>query len=38
MFLIGPFKVAAALDADGFKRAVVQARAQQNGAASGDGK
>ena len=33
VFLIGPFKVAAALDADGFKRAVDQARARQNGAA-----
>ncbi len=38
VFLIGPFKVAAALDADGFKRAVDEARARQNGAAAGDGK
>ena len=33
VFLIGPFKVAATLDHDGFKRAVDQARARQNGAA-----
>ncbi len=33
VFLIGPFKVAAALDADGFGRAIDQARARQNGAA-----
>ncbi len=33
VFLIGPFKVAAALDADGFRRAIDQARARQNGAA-----
>ena len=38
VFLIGPFKVAAALDADGFRRAVDQARARQNGAAPGEGK
>ncbi len=29
VFLIGPFKVAAALDADGFKRAIDQARAPE---------
>ena len=33
VFLIGPFKVAAALDYDGFKRAVEKTRARQNGAA-----
>ncbi len=38
VFLIGPFKVAAALDANGFKRAVDQARARENGAAPGEGR
>ena len=33
VFLIGPFKVAAALDYDGLRRVVEQARARQNGAA-----
>lgn len=33
VFLIGPFKVAEALDFDGLRRAVDQARARQNGAA-----
>ena len=33
VFLIGPFKVAAALDFDGLRRVVEQARARQNGAA-----
>ena len=33
VFLIGPFKVAAALDYDGLKRVVDQARARQKGAA-----
>ncbi len=32
VFLIGPFKVAAALDYDGLKRVVDQARTRQNGA------
>ena len=31
VYLIGPFKAAAALDDDGFKRAVAQARARQKG-------
>ena len=33
VFLIGPFKVAAALDYEGLKRVVEQARERQNGAA-----
>ena len=33
VFLIGPFKVAAALDYDGLRRVVEQARARQNGTA-----
>jgi protein-disulfide isomerase len=31
VYLIGPFKAAAALDDDGFKRAIAQARARQQG-------
>ncbi|MDE3175515.1 MAG: DsbA family protein [Pseudomonadota bacterium] len=31
VFLIGPFKVAAALDEDGFKRTIEQTRARQKG-------
>jgi len=34
VFLVGPFKIAAALDLDGFKRVVEQTRARQHGAES----